>query len=245
MNEIIQLLRSHKSIRKFKEAKVEEEKIKTIIEVAQCASTSSFLQGYTIIKVNDENAKKEIAKLSGDQTYIEKCPVFLVFCADLNRLNLAGKMNNIEIENGYTESFIIATVDAALVAQNAMIGAESMGLGGVYIGGIRNNIEEICKILSIPKNVYPVFGMCLGYPDHDPEVKPRLPLEVIFKEDQYTVEGDEEKIKKYDELIKEYYIKRTKGKREDTWTKQISEKIGNELRQHMKKFLESKGFEMK
>lgn len=245
MNQFIELLKSHKSIRKFQDKRIDDEMIKTIIEAAQCASTSSFVQAYTIIKIDDMESRKEIAKLSGNQPYIEQCPVFLVFCADLNRLNMACEMQSVEMKEGFTESFIIATVDAALAGQNAMIAAESMGLGGVYIGGIRNNPDEICNILKIPKNVYPVFGMCLGYSNHNPGIKPRLPLDVVFKQNKYNTDGDEERIEEYDKLAREYYIKRTKGKRDDTWTKQMSEKMEKELRPHMKEFLKNKGFEMK
>lgn len=245
MNEIIKLLKSHTSIRKFQEKEVEKEKIHTIIQTAQCASTSSFVQAYTIIHVINNHTKKEIAKLSGEQIYIEKCPVFLVFCADLNRLDMACQINDIKMIEGYTESFIIATVDTALAGQNAIIAAESMGLGGVYIGGIRNNPNQICDLLHIPSNVYPVFGMCLGYPAQSPKVKPRLPIDVVLKNEFYTIDGDEEKIKKYDEQISEYYKSRTKGRRNDTWSKQMAEKMSTELRPHMKSFLKMKKFEMK
>lgn len=245
MNEVIKLLKSHRSIRKFKEDKVDEEKIVEIIEAAQSASTSSFVQAYTIIKVNDCEARKQIAELSGDQFYVETAPVFLVFCADLNRLDLTCRMNDTEMKDGFTETFIIATVDAALAAQNALIAAESLGLGGVYIGGIRNNPEKMCELLDIPQNVYPVFGMCIGYPNQNPDVKPRLPLEVIYKQDKYSADGDEEKIREYDRLIRDYYIKRTKGKRDDFWSKQMAEKMEQELRPHMKDFLEGQGFKMK
>ncbi|SKC84137.1 oxygen-insensitive NADPH nitroreductase [Maledivibacter halophilus] len=245
MNKVIELLKNHKSIRKFKETKIDDDKLKAIIEAAQCASTSSFVQAYTIIKVDDMQVRKKIAKLSGDQPYVEQCPVFLVFCADLNRLDLACKIEGSKMKEGFTESFIIATVDTALVAQNAMIAAESMGLGGVYVGGIRNNPDEICDLLEIPRNVYPVFGMCLGYPNHNPDIKPRLPLDVVFKKDKYSTSGDEDRIKEYDKLAREYYLKRTKGKRDDTWSKQMAEKMEKELRPHMKEFLRNKGFEMK
>ncbi|WP_432401967.1 oxygen-insensitive NADPH nitroreductase [Wukongibacter sp. M2B1] len=245
MNEVIRLLKSHKSIRKFKEDMVDEEMIRAIIEAAQSASTSSFVQAYTIIRVNNMETRKEISELSGDQFYVEQCPVFLVFCADLNRLNLACKMNGTEMKEGFTESFIIATVDAALVAQNAMIAAESMGLGGVYIGGIRNNPHKMSELLNLPINVYPVFGMCLGYPNHDPDVKPRLPLEVIYKQDKYEDSDDEDRIREYDKITREYYIKRTKGKRDETWSKQMANKMEKELRPHMMEFLKTKGFEMK
>ncbi len=245
MNEVMKLLKSHRSIRKFKDEMVDEEKIRAIIEVAQCASTSSFVQAYSIIKVNNMETRKEIAELSGDQFYVEQCPVFLVFCADLNRLDLACKMNETEMKEGFTESFIIATVDTALVAQNAMIAAESIGLGGVYIGGIRNNPHKMSELLSLPSNVYPIFGMCLGYPNHNPDVKPRLPLEVVYKQDKYDASKDEERIREYDKIAREYYIKRTRGKRDETWSKQMADKMEKELRPHMGEFLKSKGFDMK
>ncbi len=245
MNEIINLIKSHKSIRKFKDKKVEEEKLKLVIEAAQCASTSSFVQAYTIIRVKDMETRREIAKLSGDQPYIEQSPLFLVFCADLNRLDLACRMNDTQMKEGFTESFILATVDTAIAAQNSMIAAESMGLGGVYIGGIRNDPYRVCELLNIPKNVYPVFGMCLGYSNQDPDTKPRLPLDVVYKEDKYSINEDESRIIEYDRLASEYYIKRTKGKRNDTWSKQMADKMEQELRPHMRDFLKDKGFDMR
>jgi len=245
MNEIIDLLKAHKSIRKYKDQPIEAEKIKAIIECAQSASTSSFIQAYTIISVVDVGTRKKIAHLSGDQIYVEQCPLFLVFCADLNRTKTCCEVSNKTMTEGYTESFIVATVDATLAAQNALIAAESLGLGGVYIGGIRNNPTEICEILNIPSGVYPVFGMCIGYPDHSPEKKARLPLEVVFKTDKYNTDGDAEKIEKYDAEISAYYERRTKGKRVDTWTNQVSDLMDGPQRPHMKDFLEVKGFKMK
>lgn len=245
MNETINLLKAHKSIRKYKNQPIEDEKIKAIIECAQSASTSSFIQAYTIISVKDESIRKNIAHLAGDQPYVEQCPLFLVFCADLSRIKSSCEINHKTMSEGYTETFILATVDAALAGQNALIAAESLGIGGVYIGGIRNNPTEICKLLNIPTGVYPVFGMCLGYPDHSPDIKERLPLDVIFKTDSYNIEGDDIKIEKYDGEISAYYKKRTKGKRSDTWTNQVSELMDKPQRPHMKVFLDKQGFEMK
>lgn len=245
MNKVIELLKAHRSIRKYEEKAVEEEKIRAIIEAAQCASTSSFVQAYSIIGVKDPEKKAKLAKLSGEQIYVEKCPIFLVFCADVHRLNEVCQLHNSEMNADYTETFLIATIDAALAAQNAIIAAESLGLGGVYVGGIRNNPVEVCELLEIPKNVYPVFGICLGYPAHNPETKPRLPLEVVYKEEKYSTEGDIARIKEYDQQVKEYYIKRTRGKRSDTWTQQMAEKGDSELRPHMREFLKRQGFTMK
>ncbi|MBU3159662.1 oxygen-insensitive NADPH nitroreductase [Clostridium frigoris] len=245
MNETINLLKNHKSIRKYKARPIETEKLKTIIECAQCASTSSFIQAYTIINVVDMDNRKNIAHLAGDQSYVEQCPLFLVFCADLSRSKTLCEINDKTMAEINTETFILATADASLAAQNALIAAESLGLGGVYIGGIRNNPSEICKILNIPSAVYPVFGMCIGYPDDNPDKKERLPMDVVFKTDVYNIDGDASLIKKYDSHITDYYEKRTKGKRVDTWTNQVSSLMSKPQRPHMKDFLDKQGFVLK
>lgn len=241
MNETIKLIKSHKSIRKYLDKPVEDSIIKEIIISAQSASTSSFMQAYTIIDVMDNEKRKTIRILSGDQAYIEECPLFLVFCADLHKFEIACDLNNDHMDQGYTEAFIIATVDAALAAQNAMLAAESLGLGGVYIGGIRNNPKEISKLLELPDNVYAVFGMCLGYPAENPDIKLRLPLGVVCCTDKYDVDNKTDLIKHYDKKISDYYISRTNGLRSDTWTGQIAKHVSRPLRPHMKEFLNSKG----
>ncbi|MFT9496258.1 oxygen-insensitive NADPH nitroreductase [Anaerosolibacter sp.] len=245
MNDVIRLIKSHRSIRKFTEQGIDESLLKEIIECAQWASSSSFVQAYSIIGIKDQETKKLLARLCGEQSYIEACPVFLVFCADLNRLKMACTLHKTEMMGEYTESFIMATADAALAAQNAMIAAESLGLGGVYIGGIRNNPEEVSKMLKLPEFVYPVFGICLGYPAQDPGSKPRLPLEVIYKEEVYDTKNDLAAIEAYDEKISAYYVERTRGKRNDSWTQQMAQKMEAETRPHMKEFLKNRGFQMK
>lgn len=242
MNETINLIKSHRSIRKFLNKQVEENVIREIISCAQAASTSSFMQAYTIIKVNDADKRKALSELAGNQSYVIECPLFLVFCADLHKFELASELNNTKMSEGHTEAFIIANVDAALASQNALLAAESMGLGGVYIGGLRNNPEEVSRLLGLPNNVYAVFGMCLGYPDENPNLKQRLPLEVVLCQDRYDIDEKLELIKKYDEEISKYYAERTNGQRKDTWTEQMAKHTSKPLRPHMKGFLQSKGF---
>ncbi|MDR3561622.1 MAG: oxygen-insensitive NADPH nitroreductase [Negativicutes bacterium] len=245
MNQVIDLLGSHSSVRNFTAKPVDDQLFKKMIQASQYASTSNHIQAYTIIRVNDPDKKKRLAALCGDQKHIEECPVFLVFCADLHRIDKACSMNAEKIEGGYTEGFILATVDTALVAQNIMIAAESVGLGGVYIGGMRNNPQDVCELLHIPHNVYPVFGMCLGYPERINDTKPRLPLSLVLKEDTYSTDGDDEILKEYDALISDYYRKRTNNKRSDTWTENTAALFKAKQRPHMRQFLTSRGFEMK
>jgi nitroreductase len=145
---------------------------------------------------------------------------------------------------GSSEAFLLATVDTALVAQNIMVAAEAVGLGGVYIGGIRNNPQQVCELLKIPQHVYPVFGMCLGYPEKRNAVKPRLPLSLVLKEEFYTTEGDDASLLEYDRIISEYYRERTAGKRSNTWSQGVTSMMKTKLRPHMKTFLASKGLDI-
>lgn len=245
MNQVIEVMKQHRSIRKFQEKPVEENLIRTILEAAQHASTSNFVQAYSVINVADTSKRAQIAELAGPQPWVAQCPLFLVFCADLKRHDKACGMCGMEMVKGSTEQFIIATVDAALVAQNTMLAAESLGLGGVYIGGIRNDPQKVCDLLDIPDLVYPVFGMCLGYPAEDPQPKPRLPLDVVLKVDRYTDATEQVQLSSYDQVCCDYYSQRECANRDDNWTQQMSRLMCREMRPHMRAFLESKGFPMK
>ncbi|MGB4589400.1 MAG: oxygen-insensitive NADPH nitroreductase [Clostridiaceae bacterium] len=245
MNETITLLKNHRSIRHFKDYPISEETLIDLIEAGQSASTSNFAQAYTIINVKDIEKRKIIAELSGNQQHIIDAPLFLVFVADLERARLCCEMNGEVMDAGSTEAFLLATIDTALMAQNMMTAAESMQMGGVFIGAIRNNPELVSTLLELPKNTYPVFGMCLGYPDQVTEQKPRLPLQIILKENLYDHKQDEAYLKEYDAKIVKYYGSRSDGKRTDSWTKQLSRMFSKYLRPHMKSFLESKNLDLK
>lgn len=245
MNTTIDLLKAHRSIRKFKDQPVSEELLHNLIASGQSAATSSFLQGTTVIRVRKEETRRAIAALAGNQAYVEDAAEFLVFCADLKRSGDCCTLHGKEAAEGFTEHFIIATVDVALMAQNVAIAAESQGLGICYIGGIRNDPAKVSELLKLPRGVYPVFGFCLGYADQDPEVKPRLPVSVVLKDEVYSSENDATDIAKYDEEIQEYYRTRTGGKKSSTWSEQMANLLGKESRPHMREFLRQQGFEMK
>lgn len=237
MRTLLKLIGNHRSIRKYTDQSIDDKTLKEVLTNAQFASTSSYVQAYSIIRVKNPDNRRQLAHLCGDQKYVEAAPEFLVFCADLNRLKKASEIQGMKSQEGFVETFIIATVDVALYGQNVMLGAESLGLGGVFIGGIRNHPVEVSELLKIPANVYPVFGMCLGYPNQAPEQKPRLPLDLILKEETYE-DDDETLLKAYDDLVKAYYIRRTRGKVEHSWTEQMAHKMQGELRPHMKVYLE-------
>ncbi|MDR6552939.1 oxygen-insensitive NADPH nitroreductase [Paenibacillus qinlingensis] len=241
MNAIIELLQNHRSIRKFTQEPVSSEQREAIIRAAQAASTSSNMQAYSIIHVSDEHMKSQLAELAGNQAYVSECPLFLVWCADLHRFAGAVQRHVDTPVTGNAENLIIATVDAALAAQNAAIAAESLGLGVCYIGGLRNKPAEVSELLGLPQLVYPIFGMCIGMPDQEPLQRPRLPLEAVYHENRYT--PNSAAVESYDETIRGYMNLRTDGKVDTTWTKEMAAKV-QRPRKHMKAFLSSQGYEV-
>ncbi len=245
MNPTIELLTAHRSIRKFTDQPIETGLLEELIRAGQAAATSSFLQGTTVIRVTRPEIRTQFAELAGNQKYIISAAEFLVFCADLRRSSMCCEMHGKTFSEGMTEHFMIATIDAALFAQNTVVAAESAGLGICYIGGIRNNPQLAAELLELPRNVYPVFGLCLGYPDQDPEVKPRLPLDIVLKQDTYSDANDPAVLGEYDEQVREYYKTRTGNQKEMCWSEQMSGLLGKESRPHMRDFLARRGFSMR
>ncbi len=245
MNPTIELLTAHRSIRAFTPEPIEQAKIETFIKAGQAAATSSFIQACTVIQVNNPQKRAALAEYAGNQPYVVSAPVFLVFCADMHRHKIACDLHHADMQSGFTEQFMTATIDCALFAQNVAIAAESESLGIVYIGGLRNQIANVSELLGLPDKVYPVFGLCIGYPDQNPEVKPRLPLPMVLKQDTYTDAQDTALLADYDNEIREYYRNRTGGNKEMSWSEQISGMLVKEARPHMLSFLQSKGYLLK
>ena len=245
MSNIIESLMGHRSIRQFTEKEIDNELLCQLISAGQAAASSSFLQGVTIIRISDPDKRAKFSKLAGNQSQIISSPEFLVFCADLNRSTRCCHEHGTLPTEGFTEQFIIATVDTALYAQNVVVAAESKGLGICYIGAIRNDPTLATSLLDLPENVYPVFGLCIGYPAENPEVKPRLPVSVILKENSYDSNDEEEQIDSYDEIIRKYYAERSGNNKSHSWSEQMSGLLSSQARPHMRAFLMSQGFEMK
>ena len=242
MTPIIELLKAHRSIRKFENRPVATDLLHELIQAGQAAASSSFLQAATIIRISDPTKRASLAALANHQPYIESAAEFLVFCADMNRAAHCCDWHDATANTGFTEQFIIATVDASLVAQNIAVAAESAGLGICYIGALRNNPAEVSSLLELPQNTYPVFGLCLGWPDQDPEVKPRLPLEIVLRENSYGDALNLDQLADYDEAIRYYYQTRTGNKKHQSWSEQMSGMLSKESRPHMLEFLKMKGF---
>lgn len=237
MTPTIALLRGHRSIRHFTDQPISEEQREAIIASAQSASSSSFLQCSAIIRITDKALREQLVNLSGGQQHVAQAAEFWVFCADFNRhLQISP-----DAQLGLAEQLLLGCVDTAIMGQNALVAAESLGLGGVYIGGIRNNIEAVGALLDVPKHVLPLFGLCLGWPAHEPDSKPRMPASMMVHENRYQP-LNESALAEYDEQLADYYLSRGSNTRRDTWSDHIRRTIVKESRPFILDYLHKQGW---
>jgi len=243
MDTTIELIKKHRSIRKFTNEQIEGDVLADIIQAGQAAATSSYIQACSVVRITDKETRQACVELSGNQKYILAAAEFLVFCADLNRNKERVTQRGVDGDFAWTEQAIAATVDVGLFAQNVVIASESLGLGCCYIGGIRNNPEKVCELLELPELVYPVFGLCIGYPDQNPPTKPRLPLDVALHQNTYKSAAVlKSEIDVYDEQVQAYYQLRSGGKLDFDWSTQMAKQAETQTRPFMQQFLQSKGF---
>ncbi|MGE0226459.1 MAG: NADPH-dependent oxidoreductase [Acetobacteraceae bacterium] len=226
-NDHLALLLSHRSIRGYRTDPLPDGTLETLIAAAQSAATSSNLQTWSVVAVTDPDKKAAIARLSNNQKHIEQCPLFLAWLADISRNQRLGEQENVTLETmPYLETFLVAAIDAALAAQNAVVAAESLGLSTVYIGAMRNNPREVAEVLGLPQGAMGVFGLCVGYaaPGVANEVKPRLPQEAILYRNTYGNPAEQALRAAYDRKMAEFSQRNEMS--QDTWTKRVVGRMG-------------------
>lgn len=180
------LMARHRSRRGYASQPVGDAQLRWIVDVARHASTSSFIQAYSVVAVRDASRRDRIAALCADQEHIRQAPLFLAICADLAKIALACERHGKRLNARSLEVFLEAVIDASLLGQNLQLAAESEGLGACMIGAARDNPRELAAELSLPKGCFVVFGMTVGWPDDDPEPRGRMPLDAVLHEEQWS-----------------------------------------------------------
>jgi len=188
LNDTLDGLLSHRSVRRYLPDPLPDGALEIAIAAAQSAPTSSNLQAWSVVIVDDPEQKARINAVSGNQRQVAEAPLLLVWLADLSRLRHVAAQRNFQSNAlDYFESLVIGVIDAALAAQNALVAFESMGLGTCYIGALRNHPTAVAKELELPPEVFAVFGMTVGIADPAMAtgVKPRLPQRVVVHRGRY------------------------------------------------------------
>ena len=249
-NDTLETLLTHRSVRAYGNQSLPDGTLETLIAAAQSAPSSSNLQTWSVVAVEDAERKARLSVLAGNQAHIRDAPLLLVWLADLARLEAVAARANVKPEGlHYLETLLVGVIDAALAAQNAVVALESLGLGSVYIGAIRNAPEQVAAELALPPHVLPVFGLCVGYADstRPAQVKPRLPQSVVLHRERYDAHVQAPGIALYDGILSEFQAQQ--GQSEAAWTDRSVERWRTRESLHgrdrLRDALASLGFELR
>lgn len=172
-----------------------------------------------MIAVKDAVRRQRFAELCGHQAHIAEAPLFLVFCADYYRVALACQKNGQTLDEVMQDidTLLVGAHEVGIALEAAVVAAESLGLGTVPIGDVRKNAKEVIRELQLPKYVFPMLGLCIGYPANDPGLKPRFPKEAVCFEETYNPHL-EKQLTKYDKTYSQYLVERPWNNRVGNWT---------------------------
>lgn len=198
---------AHRSVRRYLPDDVDDATIATLVAAAQSAATSSNLQLWSVVAVRDACTRARLAELAGGQGHVTQAPVLLVWLVDLARAHAVAARHEAPTAGAeYLETAVVGFVDAALAAQNAALAAESLGLGTVYIGALRNHPTEVSSLLRLPAHAFPAFGLVVGHPDpaEATRVKSRLPQSAVLHHEVYD-ESAHDAVEDYERRIGAFY----------------------------------------
>jgi nitroreductase len=248
INETIKTQLAHRTIRDFTDQKIPHEVFEILIEVARRTATSTGMQATSIIRVTDPKIRTEIAKIC-NQEYVARAAELLIFIADQFRNKQIADEKRCSVETAKDmDRFFAAFTDACLMAQNIVTAAESMGLGTVYLGSIHNDAEKICELLKLPELTFPVIGLGLGFPNQNPQIKPRMEMRLRVFENTYAAfDRYLDEIKEYDEEMRTYYDLRDPGRPVDSFSNQVVNRFKqqNIKRQEILNVIRKQGFDLK
>lgn len=243
----------HVSVRRFRPDPVPAELVETIVAAAQRSATSSNLQMYSVVAVTDPARRARLAELCGGQAQIANAPVFLAWCADRSRLDRICRQRGYPQAVEHVEPFLVAAVDVAILMQTATLAAESLELGGCYIGAIRNNPAEVIELLGLPRLTFPIAGMTLGWPEKASEPKPRLSTSAVLHWESYDDRKEEEALLEYDRVMadtgiyqgRQVPVPGVEGETEEYgWMEHSARRVSQPGRTGLRQVLHDQGFEL-
>jgi len=242
-SETIQVLLDRVSVRKYRDEPVADEVVNAVLRAAFRAPTSSNIQAYSVVVVRDGEARRKLARTAGNQRHVIDCPVYLAFCADLTRIEHAFEERGHSLAGNNLELGLVSSIDAALVGMSAYLAADSVGLKGVMIGAMRNDPEQVARILGLPPRVYCVFGMCLGYADSAPPQKPRMDFDAVVHQERYDSAKVAACVARYDRELAAHYRASGRDTNDDSWSHEVDSKFSVRPRDGLRAALASLGFD--
>lgn len=247
LNKTIETQKNHRTIREFKDQPVPAGIMDELLEVVGRTATSNGMQTYSVIRITDKAVKEKISKIS-NQEYVARAPELFIFIVDQYR------NSQIAIEKGFDfkdtndmDKFFQGFTDAALASQNMVVAAESLGLGTIYLGSVLNDVPALCELLDLPELTFPAFGLGIGYPNQEPQLKPRMEMTLKVFENKYNkLSNYLEELEDYDSKMQTYYDLRDANNRVDSFTDQVATKtkMTLEKRKEIVNFIVDQGFDL-
>ena len=238
---VMDVLRQRASVRDYKSDSVSDDMLDAILTAARQAPTSSNLQAYSFVVVRNPETKKRLAEFAGDQQHIIDAPVFVAICTDVRRLTKAVEGVGQSLAKDHLEMTMVACIDAALVGMSASLSADSLGLGTVMIGGMRNDPNGVAEQLELPDGVFVAFGLCIGWPKTRPDAKPRLPEELVVHRERYNDGSPAEGLADYESVLSEHHRHRGRDP-DEPWAERVAKQFSTPKREKLLEILKGRGF---
>jgi nitroreductase/FMN reductase [NAD(P)H] len=197
-NDTVRNILEHRSHRKFSDQPVPQDLLDTLFAAAFSAPTKSDLQQACVIHVRDRAKQRRIAEATGSTRWAAAAPVFLAWCGDSRRIRRLAEWRGHAFANDHLDAFMNAAVDAAICMQTFIVAAESFGLGCCPLSEVRNRVQLLSDELQLPRYVFPVAGLCVGWPREQPRLSLRLPQSVTVKIDAYSDDDLIDDVRAYD-----------------------------------------------
>lgn len=237
--EVLRVMGAHRSIRKFAPTPVPDEDVRSAVAAAQCAATSSWIQAYALLQVEDPSTRRQLVPLVGGQSQVAEAGAFFVVLGDTRRHRILAERAGAPYANNL-EVFLLAVIDASLFAQNLALAFEAQGYGICYIGGLRNELASVDRLLELPHGVYPLFGLTVGVPAEDPAPRPRMPVEGVWFKDRYPTDDEVlAQVARHDVEARAHYAARGLANRD--WSGATWRKFRAAMRPDLARYYTEKG----
>ena len=211
MNQVMDVLLKRRSVRVYEEREISPEVRAEILQATLRAPTAGNMMLYSILDVTDQSMKDRLAVTCDNQPFIARAPMVWIFLADYQRwydyFHASGAdelcaQRNLTIQKPEEGDLFLACCDALIAAQNAVIAAESLGIGSCYIGDIMERYETHREMLHLPQYVFPIGMLVFGYPTQQQKEQPYTPRfdeKFIVFENQYRQLSKDEFIEMFAE----------------------------------------------
>ena len=245
--EIRQLFEARTSVRRYEYDPIPADALEVIYAAIRNSPTSYNGQQYSVIDIADQEVKLKLYEITG-QKQIKTCNRFMVFCADYHRIAVLAKAKGIDMPefSDTLDGFTVGVLDAAITMQSAAIAAQACGLGCCCVGYVRTaNPAAVAELLGLPKGVFVVCGLAIGVPREHPDVKPKLPKELVIHQSRYTDRDMTAELEAYDSEVTQYNATRSGSKSDNDWCGHILDYYREAMNYRMLEAARNQGFDIK